>query len=245
MKQCITWLTVFWVLVGAAMASAGQAVTYRVDGTDYEGYFTGPTNAPLLVLVHDWDGLNDYEIKRAEMLAELGYSVFAADLFGKGVRPVETADKRSLTGALYQDRQKMRTLLHAALAQGIAQGGDGNRAVVFGYCFGGAAVLEMARSGAPAKGFVSFHGGLNSPEGQDYQQTKGFVLIFHGTADQSVSMQDFAALAVELETAGVAHEMITYSGAPHAFTVFGTDRYREEADRQSWLRFVRYLKETL
>ncbi len=242
-------LLVIWAalvtLVATPAFGAGKAVSYSVDGADYEGYFTGAADQPLLLLVHDWDGLTDYEIKRAEMLADLGYAVFAVDLFGAGVRPTETADKKKLTGALYGDRQKMRSLLTAGFEQGVAQGGDGSRAVAFGYCFGGAAVLEMARSGAEAKGFVSFHGGLTTPEGQDYRQTTGMVLVFHGTADTAVTMQDFADLAVQLEEANVPHEMITYSGAPHAFTVFGTDRYREEADRQSWNRFVRFLQETL
>ena len=71
------------------------------------------------------------------------------------------------------------------------------------------------------------------------------MVVFHGTADASVSMGDFAALAESLEGAGVVHEMTTYSGAPHAFTVFGSERYREDADRKSWNRFTEYLTEIL
>lgn len=92
---------------------------------------------------------------------------------------------------------------------------------------------------------MAFHGGLETPAGQDYRQSKGKFLILHGTADSSVTMEHFANLAVELETAGVSHEMITYSGAPHAFTVFGSDRYRKDADEKSWKRFGEYLDETL
>jgi dienelactone hydrolase len=95
------------------------------------------------------------------------------------------------------------------------------------------------------KGFVTFHGGLTTPEGQDYSATKGKLLILHGTADTSVTMDHFAALAKELEGAKREHEMVTYSGAPHAFTVFDTDRYRQDADRKSWQRFTEFLKETL
>ena len=95
------------------------------------------------------------------------------------------------------------------------------------------------------KGFVTFHGGLSTPEGQDYSKTKGKLLIMHGSADTNITMTDFANLASELEMYGVSHEMITYSGAPHAFTVFGSDRYREDADQESWQRFVEYLEDTL
>ena len=95
------------------------------------------------------------------------------------------------------------------------------------------------------KGFVTFHGGLKTPEGQDYAKAKGKFLILHGTADTAVSMQDFATLANELEANGVSHEMITYGGAPHAFTVIGEDRYRADADKKSWKRFTEFLDETL
>ena len=235
------------VLAFASCAGGGgKAVLYEADGRTFEGYFVSPSpDAPLVLLVHDWDGLTEYEVTRAKMLAEIGYSVFAADLFGAGVRPESLEDKQQLTGRLYQDRKEMRLLLYAALEAARAQGGDVTRAVAMGYCFGGAAVLELARSGADLRGFVTFHGGLRTPEGQDYSRAKGQYLILHGTADQSVSMEDFAKLAQELEQAGLPHEMITYGQAPHAFTVFGTSRYREDADRKSWERFTRFLDQVL
>ena len=226
----------------AAFGATGAAVTYQVDGKSYEGFYVSPANqAPLVVLIHDWDGLTDYEIKRAHMLAELGYAVFAADLFGAGVRPTEVKDKRQHTGELYKDRKKMRALMNGALATAKAQGARVDNAVVAGYCFGGAAVLEWARSGADLKGFATFHGGLKTPEGQDYSKTRGEILIMHGTADTAINMDQFAALAQELEAAGIPHEMISYGGAPHAFTVFGGERYRETADKKSWERFQDFL----
>lgn len=245
MRSILTLLLVL-ILSAATAGAAGKAVSYGVDGQAYEGYFVSPgAGAPLVLLVHDWDGLTDYEVKRAGMLKEMGYAVFAVDLFGAGVRPTEDKDKRQHTAELYQDRDKMRRLLNAAVEAANSQGADTGNAVAMGYCFGGAAVLELARSGAELKGFVAFHGGLTTPEGQDYAKTKGKLLILHGTADTSVTMEDFARLAAALEEKGVTHEMITYGGAPHAFTVFGTDRYREDADQKSWRRFGEFLSETL
>ncbi len=238
--------TILWLLVAVGAQAAGGPVAYNVNGEPFEGYFVSPgANAPLVLLVHDWDGLGDYEVKRAQMLAGMGYAVFALDLFGKGVRPTELEDKKKLTGALYKDRERMRALLNGGMTAARAQGGNLERAVAIGYCFGGAAILELARSGAELKGFVAFHGGLETPPGQDYSKARGKLLILHGTADTAVTMEQFAALAVELEKAGVNHEMISYSGAPHAFTVFGSDRYRKDADEKSWRRFGEYLTETL
>jgi len=240
-------LTLFLVLVFSSTAmAAGESVSYEVNGQPYEGYFVSPSpHAALVLLIHDWDGLTDYEVKRANMLADMGYAVFAVDLFGAGVRPTEVKDKRQHTGELYKDRGKMRTLLKAALETAKSKGAHVHNAVAMGYCFGGAAVLEWARSGADLKGFVTFHGGLSTPAGQDYSKTKGKLLILHGTADTSITMDQFAKLANELEEKGISHEMITYGGAPHAFTVFGSNRYREDADKKSWKRFTAFLGETL
>jgi len=242
------FLSIFLVLSvsSAAFGATGTAVTYQVDGKSYEGYYISPSDrAPFVLLVHDWDGLTDYEIKRANMLAELGYAVFAVDLFGAGVRPTEVTDKRQHTGELYKDREKMRALMNGALDAARARGANLANAVAAGYCFGGAAVLELARSGANLKGFATFHGGLKTPEGQNYSQTRGEILIMHGSADSAVTMDQFADLAQELEAAGIAHEMITYGGAQHAFTVFGGDRYQETADKKSWKRFQDFLANLL
>ena len=235
-------LTVSTVAFGAT----GTSVTYQVNGQSYEGYYISPSEqAPFVLLIHDWDGLTDYEIKRADMLADLGYAVFALDLFGAGVRPTEMNDKRQHTGELYKNREKMRALMNGALDTAKKKGAHIENAVVAGYCFGGAAVLELARSGADLKGFATFHGGLQTPEGQNYANTRGKILIMHGSADTAITMDQFAGLAKELESAGVAHEMITYGGAQHAFTVFGEDRYQETADKKSWNRFREFLAETL
>lgn len=244
MNRLIAMLSLFFC-VFATPSFAGETVNYRVGNEEFQGYFhsTG-NNTPLVLMVHDWDGVTDYEMKRAKMLGELGYSVFVIDLFGRGVRPTERAEKKRLTGALYADRKRMRMLLEGGLQEAAQRGGDIANGVAVGYCFGGAAVLELARAGTELKGFVSFHGGLKTPEGQDYRAVKGPILILHGSADTAVSMSDFAGLAMALEEQKIKHEMITYSGAPHAFTVFGSARYREEADKKSWRRFTTFLQET-
>jgi dienelactone hydrolase len=234
------------VVSTASFGATGASVTYQVNGQSYEGYYISPSNqAPFVLLIHDWDGLTDYEIKRANMLAEQGFSVFALDLFGAGVRPTEVTDKRQHTGELYKNREKMRALMKGALNAAKSRGANIENAVVVGYCFGGAAVLELARSGAELKGFATFHGGLKTPQGQNYAKTKGEVLIMHGSADSAITMDQFADLAKELQSAGVAHEMISYGGAQHAFTVFGGNRYQETADKKSWKRFTEFLADTL
>lgn len=139
----------------------------------------------------------------------------------------------------------MRALMIGALNAAKERGARVDNAVVAGYCFGGAAVLELARSGADLKGFATFHGGLKTPEGQNYKNTRGEILIMHGSADSNITMDQFADLANDLEAAGIPHEMITYGGAQHAFTIFGEKRYQERADKKSWKRFQDFLSDTL
>ncbi len=234
------------ILLTASIVNAGKTVNYQVDGQSFEGYIESPSkDAPLVLLIHDWDGLTDYERKRAAMLAELGYNVFAIDLFGAGVRPTKVEDKRQHTGKLYADREKMRRLLKGGIQAAESNGVSTESMVAAGYCFGGAAVLELARSGADLKGFVTFHGGLGTPEGQDYSAARGSYLILHGSSDTAITLDQLAALGVQLEKNNLPHELVSYGGAPHAFTVFGSDRYREDADKKSWKRFTNFLKEVL
>ena len=116
-------LAAFALQPAVAPAASGESFTYEVNGEPYEGYFVSPSaGAPLVLLIHDWDGLTDYEVKRADMLAEMGYAVFAADLFGAGVRPTAVEDKRQHTGELYKDRAKMRALMNGAPGGGRRQG---------------------------------------------------------------------------------------------------------------------------
>ncbi len=139
----------------------------------------------------------------------------------------------------------MRTLILGGLAE--ARKTSAGKAVVMGYCFGGAATLELARSGKARDiaGYATFHGGLATPEGQSYAKSTAPLLIAHGGADTSITMDHVAGLSKELEAAGVPYEIQVYSGAPHGFTVFGSGRYRATADTQSWDAFGAFLKTNL
>jgi dienelactone hydrolase len=226
-------------------ATAGEWVDYVVDGERFEGYRSEAkgNSKGLVVIVHDWDGATSYEKKRADMLAELGYDAFAVDLYGKGNRPADIADKKKETGRLLADRERMRKLLLAGLEE-ARRGGD-RPVVVIGYCFGGAAALELARSGQAKNvvGYATFHGGLATPEGQSYPSTTPPIFVAHGGADTSVTMDDVAALSRQLEQAGVQYEIQVYSGAPHGFTNFESERYQKRADERSWSAFTNFLTE--
>ena len=237
--------------LAATLALAAPAladdVAYSVNGEAFTGYWAQAENPKGLVLiVHDWDGMTDYERQRADMLADMGYNAFALDMFGDKT-PTDSMDhRRAATGALYQDRDRMRMLIQAGVDQALARS-DTDAMVVTGYCFGGAVALEMARSDMAdmASGFATFHGGLGTPEGQSWDGDEPPVLVLHGGADTSITMQDVATFATELEASGNVYSIEVYSNAPHAFTVFGSSRYQERADMASWDAFSTFLSEQL
>lgn len=235
------------VIMSPLAAQAGETVPYTIDGESFEGYraHADGDSKGLVLVIHDWDGLTGYEKKRADMLAAMGYDAFAVDLYGQGNRPVDTGAKKKEIGKLYKDRARMRKIILGGLAE-ARQDGDAE-VVVMGYCFGGSAVLELARSGQAkgVAGYATFHGGLKTPPGQSYPDDTPPVLIAHGGADRSITMDDVAAFSRDLERSGVPYEIQVYSAAPHAFTVFGSDRYQKQADEQSWDAFSDFLATNL
>ena len=112
---------------------------------------------------------------------------------------------------------------------------------IIGYCFGAVAVLETARSVEEMTGFVSFHGGLKIPEGQNYSETTGSILIFHGSVDPVSGMDDVTNLVKELNDFEIQHEVRIYGGVRHSFTIKGSRDYSEKAERKSWDALLSYL----
>jgi dienelactone hydrolase len=232
-----------------AQIEAGP-LAYEHDGTELEGYIARDTavgeRRAAVLLVHDWTGVGANVQMRAHMLARLGYVALAADIYGAGVRP--TGDAASAeANTYYADLPLLRSRVRAGFDALAAQHDvDPDRIVVAGYCFGGTAALEFARTGAPARGIVSFHGGLITHDPSDAGAIRAPLLIFNGGADPVVPDEKVHEFQDELRAApDVQWQMTTYSGAPHAFTVPGSDRYRPLADARSWRDFVGFLFETV
>jgi dienelactone hydrolase len=226
-------------------AVTGKAIEYPVGEVLCEGWHVYDDSVagkrPAILIVHQWTGLSDYEKMRAEMLAGLGYNVFALDIYGKGIRP-QPPESGKESGKYKENRALFRKRLEAGLQvlRGLPQT-DPEKIAAIGYCFGGTGVLELARAGAKINGIVSFHGSLATPTPDDAKQIACEVLVLHGADDPFVPPAEVEAFHREMKAAEVNYEFVAYAGAVHAFTqkMAGDDpskgaAYQAEADAKSW-----------
>ena len=168
------------------------------------------------------------------MLSDLGFDAIAIDLFGVDEKLENRDDYKRETNALYKDRTEFRARMSVAIDAGIKSDANNDKIVIIGYCFGGAATLEAARAGFKADGFVNFHGGLRTPDGQDHGQTTAPVMLLHRSADPVSGMEDLASLINQLKDANVPHDPQIFGGARHSFTVKGSRDYDAQSDQKSW-----------
>jgi dienelactone hydrolase len=231
--------------VEAAPEIEEKAVEYKQGDTVCEGFLAVDPSVqgkrPGVLVVHEWMGLVDFTKDRTRALAKLGYVAFAADVYGKGVRPKDAKEAGEQAGKLKGDRALLRARTKAALDLLLADPRvDASRIGAIGYCFGGTAVLELARSGAPVAATVTFHGGLDTPTPADAKNVKGKVLALAGGDDPHVPPKQVADFEEEMRKGGVDWQVVRYGGAMHSFTNPGANdaahgvAYDASADRRSW-----------
>jgi dienelactone hydrolase len=214
-------------LVGSAEAAVVvKPVPYEIEGEAFEGLLiyddAVTTPRPGLLMVPNWLGVSEDSAKKAARAAGDKYVVFMADMYGKAVRPSNADEAKAAATLVRGDRSLMRKRAQAAVevlkAQTAQVALDVSKLGAIGFCVGGGAVLELARSGAELKGFVSFHGNLDTPNPNDAQNIKAPVLVLHGADDPSVSPAQLDGFVAEMKAAKTDWQLVSYGGAVHSFT---------------------------
>lgn len=231
-----------------------KTIEYKQGNTILAGYLAYDdaikSKRPGVLVVHDWTGLQSFAKQRTEQLAKMGYVAFAADIYGKGIRP-KNAEESGAQAKLYRDdRQLLRDRAIAGLqVLQKNQFTDPKRIAAIGYCFGGGTVLELARSGANIQGVVSFHGNLDTPNPEDAKNIKSKVLVLHGADDPLVPEQQVNGFAREMRLANIDWQLISYGGAVHSFTnPAAKDKlkgsvYNPIAEQRSWQAMRQFFAE--
>jgi len=235
-----------------------EVINYQIAGQPFQGYLsyddaiTG--KRPGVLVVHEWWGHNAYARKRADMLAVMGYTAFALDMYGKGKLAEHPDDAQKFMQATLADMNVAEARFNAAkkfLQQHATV--TGNKVAAIGYCFGGGTVLHMARVGEELAGVVSFHGSLAVKKLAKPAQVKAKMLVLNGADDPFVTTEQIAALKHEMQSAGADLEFVNYPGVKHSFTNPGADEvgkrfdlplvYNAEADKDSWQRMQVFLEQ--
>src|SRR5690606_19781387 len=227
-------------------ALKSETVAYKQDTASLEGLLiydtAGKKKKPGILLIPDWMGVSEQARSYGEKVAKLGYVVLVADIYGAGIRPKDPTEAGTLAGIYRSDRPLLQARARAGLDRLMqAAQVDTSRTAAMGYCFGGGAALELARSGANLDGVVSFHGNLNTPHPEQAKNIQGRVLVLHGADDPHVPPEQVDAFTKEMREAKLDWTLVQYGGAVHSFTNpgAGTDpsrgnAYNAKADRRSW-----------
>ena len=234
------------MLAGAARAEIKtQWIDYRQGDTPLRGYLAyddaSRDKRPGVLLVHRRDGMTPLTLANAEMVAKLGYVVFAPDIFG--LLPKTEEESKAQSAKFNNDRPLMRARAQAGLD--ILRNNpmvDQARIAVLGYCFGGTTAVELAETGAPIVGTVTIHGSFRDFQHDAAKNIHGRMLILHGAEDPVAPLSEVNLLIEDLRAAKIGWQLEVYSGTKHGFST-PKNPDEERANTQSQGAMARFFKE--
>ena len=257
MLRVIASVLLLLTSLASQAAVVGREVSYQSGDTLLKGYLAYDDavqgERPGVLVVHEWWGQNAYARKRADMLAELGYTALAVDMYGGGQTAEHPDAAGKFAGAVRQNLPLMKSRFTAAREFLNKQPGvDPQKNAAIGYCFGGSVVLEMAIEGVDLAGVASFHGSLGGLSPPAPGAVKAMVMAANGADDPFVTAEQIAAFKAMMDAAGANYTFIDYPGAKHSFTNPGADElgkqfnlplaYNAAADAASWAALQRFLR---
>lgn len=257
MKATRIGLAIAAALICSAASGAivTEVVEYQAQGVPLKGFLAYDDalseKRPAVMVVHEWWGLNDYARGRARMLAELGYTAFAVDMYGDGKTAAHPKEAGEFAAAVRNNMLVARARFNAAM-EVVKKHKTVNpdKIAAIGYCFGGGIVLQMALDGTDLDGVVSFHGSLGGVYPDTKPDVKAKILICHGADDPHISAGQIEEFMRQLKTAAADWQMNSYGGTVHSFTNpdAGSDpstgsAYNKAADQRSWQAMKLFLKE--
>lgn len=224
-----------------------EYLEYMHGSTPLKGYLAYDDavsgRRPGVLLLHYRGGLQGSTLENAQMVARMGYVVFAADIFGKDIVPKEVPEMTRLTNIYNNDRQLMRSRARAGFdVLSKHPMVDSSKLALIGYCFGGTVAIELAETGVPLLGTIAVHGSFRNFTPDDARHIKGSVLILHGAEDEVAPLEEVNKLIDDLRAAKVPWELQLYSGSSHGFDN-PQNPHEERANREYRRSAERYFRE--
>ena len=231
---------------------SGRIVDYYDDLIECKGYLEIPESThpvPLVLVAHTWKGRTDFEDQKVTALNDLGYAALSIDIYGGGVNGQSVEENRALIEPFVNNRELFRQRLISAVDFGkTLEGIDSSKIALIGFCFGGLAAIELARSGYDLSGCISFHGLLNQSDAP-LKKVNTKLLVLHGDKDPMVSSDQILALQDEMTESEADWQFISYGNTYRAFTnpaandiEMGTV-YNHDSDMRSWTAMSNFLEE--
>ncbi len=259
----IIFASILFLVAAAGLTSAyakavGKNVDYTAGGVTLKGYLAYDESVkgkrPGVLVVHEWWGHNEYARKRARMLAEMGYTALAVDMYGDGKTAMHPDDAGKFSSEVMKNFDTAKARFEAAEDFLKKQPTvDPTRIAAIGYCFGGAIVLNMARQGADLKAVASFHGNLSAVKPAEAGKVKARIRVYNGADDTFIPTEAIEAFKKEMTAAKVDFKFINYPGAVHSFTNPEATElgkkfnlplvYNEKADKESWADMKKFFDE--
>jgi len=260
MKTLLMLITLFGLACSAVAQAAvqGKEVSYKANGTTLKGYIAYDDavkgKRPGVLVVHEWWGQNEYARKRARMLAGMGYTALAVDMYGNGKLADHPDDANKFSSEVSKNMPVAKKRFEAGMKLLRKQKTvDAGKIAAIGYCFGGGVVLNMARMGENLKGVASFHGALGSDIKAKPGHIKARIVSFTGDDDPMIGADKVAAFKKEMDAAKANYRVVTYPGTKHSFTNPDADElgkkfklplaYNAAADKDSWQQATVFLRE--
>ncbi|MBC8287422.1 MAG: dienelactone hydrolase family protein [Nitrospinae bacterium] len=244
---------IFFTILGLATAAHAeiqtQEIEYTQNGTTLKGYLAYDSaikgKRPGILVVHEWWGHNEHARNRARMLAKIGYTALAVDMYGNGKLADHPKKAGEFLNAAFKDWATSQARFNKA--REVLQSHktvDAERIGAIGFCFGGAVSIRMARGGADLDGVVAFHSSL--PLEPAITNMKASLLVINGSQDGFLKPETVGSFSSQMMTGNVDFTYMNLSGVKHSFTNKQADefnkkfnipslQYNKQADERSWL----------